>query len=153
MSGIDVLIIVIIAFGLINGLRSGFLSELIALLSLLISIFISLKFYGILMPYLNNQVFAILGVFIITYFLSQFILNMILKPFRLIAGRTVVDRLLGAILGAIEMTLFISIIAYGIKENPIHAQFLDKSQVLKQIEAITFPIYDSLFKKDEGSSA
>ncbi len=152
MSGIDILIIIIIAFGLINGLRSGFISELVALLSLLISIPIALKFYGILMPYLNNKVFAIFSIFIIIYFLSQFILNMIFKPFRLIAGKTVVNRILGAILGAVEMTLFISIIAYGIRENPIYVQLLDKSQVLKQIENLTFPIYDNLFKKDEGNS-
>ncbi|MDT7880719.1 MAG: CvpA family protein [Candidatus Hydrothermia bacterium] len=148
MSGIDIIILVIIAFGLINGLRSGFISELIALISLIIGILFGLKFYGILMPYLgNNETLSILGMFIISYFLSQFILNLILKPFRMITGKTAINSILGGIFGAIEMTLFLSIIAYGIRWNDFYAQLSQKSQILKIIEKSTFPIFDSLFKK------
>jgi uncharacterized membrane protein required for colicin V production len=147
MSGIDIIILIIIAFGLINGLRSGFISELIALISLFIGVLVSLKFYGLLMPYLNNEIFSMVGMFIIAYFSSQFILSMIFKPFKIIVGGTVVNKILGAIIGALEMTLFISILAYFMRYNQLYVQFSQKSQVLKQIENITFPIYDGLFKK------
>ena len=148
MSGIDIIILVIIAFGLINGLRSGFISELIALISLIIGVLFGLKFYGILMPYLgNNETLSILGMFIIFYFLSQFILNLILKPFRMITGKTTINSILGGIFGAIEMTLFLSIIAYGIRWNDFYAQLSQKSEILKIIEKSTFPIFDNLFKK------
>ncbi|MEO0144992.1 MAG: CvpA family protein [candidate division WOR-3 bacterium] len=147
MSGIDIIILIIIAFGLINGLRSGFISELIALISLFIGVLVSLKFYGLLMPYLNNEIFSMVGMFIIAYFSSQFILSMIFKPFKIIVGGTVVNKILGAIIGALEMTLFISILAYFVRYNQLYVQFSQKSQVLKQIENITFPIYDGLFKK------
>ncbi|MEO0209671.1 MAG: CvpA family protein [candidate division WOR-3 bacterium] len=147
MSGIDIIILIIIAFGLINGLRSGFISELIALISLFIGVLVSLKFYGLLMPYLNNEIFSMVGMFIIAYFSSQFILSMIFKPFKIIVGGTVVNKILGAIIGALEMTLFISILAYFVRYNQLYVQFSQKSQVLKQIENITFPIYDVLFKK------
>lgn len=148
MSGIDIIILVIIGFGLINGLRSGFISELIALISLIIGILFGLKFYGILMPYVgNNETLSILGMFIISYFLSQFILNLILKPFRMITGRTAINSILGAIFGAIEMTVFLSIIAYGIRWNDFYVQISQRSQILKIIEKSTFPIFDNLFKK------
>ncbi|MEO0224549.1 MAG: CvpA family protein [candidate division WOR-3 bacterium] len=148
MSGIDIIILVIIGFGLINGLRSGFISELIALISLIVGILVGLKFYGILMPYVgNNETLSILGMFIISYFLSQFILNLILKPFIKITGRTAINSILGGILGAIEMTIFLSIIAYGIRWNDFYTQISQRSQILKIIEKSTFPIFDNLFKK------
>ncbi|MEO0202220.1 MAG: CvpA family protein [candidate division WOR-3 bacterium] len=147
MSGVDIIVILIIAFGLISGLRSGFISELIALFSLLIGVFLAFKFYTILMPYLKNEIFSIFGMFILIYFSSQFILSMIFKPFKIIVGGTVVNRILGALLGALEMTLFISVIAYGLRYSEIYSQFTQNSQVLKQIENITFPIYNSLFKE------
>jgi len=147
MSGIDIIILVIIAFGFINGLRSGFISELIALISLIVGIFCGLKLYGILMPYLKNEIFSIFGMFIIAYFLTQFILNSLFKPLKITSGRTVINSILGAILGTLEMTLFLSIIAYGIRYNEFYVQFSQNSKVLKYIEDITFPIYDSLFKK------
>jgi len=148
MSGIDIIILVIIAFGLINGLRSGFISELIALISLIIGIFVGLRFYGILMPYLgNNETLSIIGMFIISYFLIQFILNLILKPFRIITGKTAINSILGGILGAIEMTIFLSIIAYGIRWNDFYVQISQKSQILKTIEKSTFPMFEILLKK------
>ena len=123
MSGIDIIILIIIG------------------------VLVSLKFYGLLMPYLNNEIFSMVGMFIIAYFSSQFILSMIFKPFKIIVGGTVVNKILGAIIGALEMTLFISILAYFMRYNQLYVQFSQKSQVLKQIENITFPIYDGLFKK------
>ncbi len=148
MSGIDIIILIIIAFGLINGLRSGLISELIALISLIIGILFGLRLYGILMPYLgNNETLSILGMFIISYFLSQFVLNLILKPFRIITGKTAINSILGGILGAIEMTIFLSIIAYGIRWNDFYTQLSQRSEILKIIEKSTFPIFESLFKK------
>lgn len=153
MSGVDAIIVIIVIFGLMNGLRSGFISELIALISLLIGIFFGLKFNVILMPYLHNEAFAIFGTFIIAYFLSQFILNMLFKPFRMITGGTVLNAILGAIFGAIEMTIFVSIIAYGLRNSEFYTQFSANSKILKQIENTTFPIYNSLFGKHEGHSS
>jgi len=45
------------------------------------------------------------------------------------------------------MTLFLSIIAYGIRWNDFYAQLSQKSEILKIIEKSTFPTFDSLFKK------
>ncbi|MCS7245912.1 MAG: CvpA family protein [candidate division WOR-3 bacterium] len=152
MSGIDIIILILIAFGLLNGLKSGFVSELIALISLILAIFLSLNLYGVLMPYLKNEVFSIVGMFIIVYFSSQFILNLVAKPFKIAMGGTVVNKILGSILGAIEMALFVSVLAYFIRWSNFYAQFSQNSKVLKLIEERTFPIYEKIFKKDERNN-
>jgi membrane protein required for colicin V production len=150
MSAIDIVLLIIIGFGFVNGLRSGFISELIALISLIIGIFGALKFYAILIPYLKERSISIIATFIIAYFGSQFLLNFIFKSLNLNLGRgTATNSILGAILGTIEMLLFISILAYLLKFNEFYVQLSQKSVVLKSIENYIFPLFNTLFSKDE----
>ncbi|HET8839037.1 MAG TPA: CvpA family protein [Flavobacteriaceae bacterium] len=118
MNVIDIVLGVILLFGLIRGLMKGFFVELASLLALLAGIYIALHFSHILKnfiwPYLSwEEKYVQLLAFALTFILVVLLISLLgrlLTQVSSLVALGLVNKLLGAIFGFLKMAFLLSIV-------------------------------------------
>ena len=113
MAFIDIVLGGLLFLGLIKGIRNGFIIELASLLSYIIGIYIAVRFSYILTNLLGNdsKIIPIIG-FVLTFILvivGVRILAKVLTKVAQLAFMGLFNRILGAIVGVIRMSLFLGV--------------------------------------------
>lgn len=106
MSGLDIVIVLVLAIGLWRGYRAGMVKTVFRLVVWLVALFVATKFYGQAVPFVApfsdkyplQMVMAFLAVFFCVMVLLQMGLYLILKTIKILK-LSLVDRLAGAGLG------------------------------------------------------
>ena len=108
MNAFDVVVLAVVGFGALHGLRQGFLSMVTSFIALVASLYLASVHYGEAAQIIANQfatsatLAAVLGyiaVFLVVFAAVQFVGGMIVNLLRM-ASLGWVDRLAGAFLGA-----------------------------------------------------
>ncbi|MGB8489540.1 MAG: CvpA family protein [Bacteroidales bacterium] len=175
MNYIDLIIIVLLVFGLARGFIDGFIKELASLLALILGIWGAIKFSSFTAERLSDY-FDMTGKYVgITAFLITFIIIVIIIHFIGIAIDRLVDtlslgflnRLLGLAFGVIKTALILSVIfvvlnAIDAKHHFLPREAIQHSRLYNPIADIApaiFPIigegsfdksFDRLKKKPES---
>ena len=175
MNYIDLIIIVLLVFGLARGFIDGFIKELASLLALILGIWGAIKFSSFTAERLADY-FDMTGKYVaITSFLITFIIIVIIIHFIGIAIDRLVDtlslgflnRLLGLAFGVIKTAIILSVIfvvlnAIDAKHHFLPREAIQHSRLYNPIADIApaiFPIigegsfdksFDRLKKKPEG---
>uniref|UniRef100_A0A7C2P3K5 CvpA family protein n=1 Tax=candidate division WOR-3 bacterium TaxID=2052148 RepID=A0A7C2P3K5_UNCW3 len=108
MNGVDVIVLIVLAFFVLRGLLVGLIKEILSLVGLILAIFISLKFSDLMGFYLKGikdplilKVLSILILFALVIFLTQLVIFLIRKAIKpTFIG--LLDRFFGLLLGFLE---------------------------------------------------
>ncbi len=144
----ELIAIIFLLFGFYNGMRNGFIPEVLSIFNLIVSLFIASRFSSFLDPYTNNPIISSVVLFAISYILIGFIID----RFMFFRIGTTLDRLLGGIVGLVEMAFFIGIITFLMKDFTLVQAFREKSEIVKYIEKHTHPIVKKVIGKHEGDN-
>ncbi len=153
---LDVLILIALAVGIINGFFKGLISQLIGLIGFLVAIWLSFKFYQVIEIFVDaynlvadglTSIVALVLTFAIAYFTIKFVSSITQKMVEAI-GLGFLNRFGGAALGLIISLLLCSSILYyadpilevGFKETK------DKSQLLPVLTESAELIKNSIFE-------
>jgi membrane protein required for colicin V production len=109
MSFIDIILAVLLGYGLFRGLKNGFIIEFASLISFFVGIYLAVKFSSILgdsktakvIGFIIILIAVIIGIHLLAKALSKIASAMLLGGFNKVGG---------AILGTIRMALFIGVI-------------------------------------------
>lgn len=118
MNVIDIIIIVLLAFGLIQGLMKGFIVELASLAALIAGIYGALHFSYFMVDFLNNRfpwevstvkLVAFVCTFIVIVLAVVLVGKLLTKLANLIA-LGILNRLLGGIFGVLKIAFLLSVL-------------------------------------------
>lgn len=120
MNFLDIVILVLLLFGIIQGLWKGFFVEIASLLSLILGVFIAIKFSGytadwIRENYLKESEHLEIIAFAVTFLAVLIAVILLGKVFTRLAdfsGLGWVNRLLGAFFGLLKMAFILSILLH-----------------------------------------
>jgi len=142
MNGVDVIVLVILLFFALRGLLVGLIKEVLSIVGLFLAVFISLKFNDYMSFYLKGiqdplilKVASILILFILVIFLTQLVIFLIrkaLKPTFI----SVVDRLLGFLLGVFEGFVVAGTLLYFASRFEFANAYIEKSAYSSKISKI-----------------
>jgi len=134
MFWLDILILVLIAFNILRGLRKGLIMEVISLVGIVVALWMGAYHWDFAQPFWNFipqplvvQILSFLTVFVLTYLLF-FILGAILKGAvrrTLALGR--LDILGGGLLGGLEAWIPISLLYNYLVSHQFLAQWTQQS--------------------------
>ncbi len=118
MNTIDIVLGVILLFGLIRGLMKGFFIELASLIALIAGIYIAVHFSYILkdflLPYISwEEKYLQLLAFALTFIIVVIFISLLgrlLTKFSSLIALGLVNKLLGAIFGFLKMAFLLSIV-------------------------------------------
>ena len=153
MSFIDIILAVLLGYGLFRGLKNGFIIEFASLISFFVGIYLAVKFSSILgdsktakvIGFIIILIAVIIGIHLLAKALSKIASAMLLGGFNKVGG---------AILGTIRMALFIGVILslfqkVNIKDALISKETETKSLFFNPIiktSDLMLPILSSWFK-------
>ncbi|MGL5938553.1 MAG: CvpA family protein [Phocaeicola sp.] len=163
MTAIDIVILVIIALGLIDGLRKGFVRQLAATVGVIAGLFVARSLY----IYVAKQAVPILGTSNQITELLAFILIWGAVPvvFSSIASllsrllKTIhlgwLDSWLGGALGALKYICILSIVAYGIDHFNLEYDFISDTKKheskfyypIKEVSSLYVPLVKDVTKQ------
>jgi len=157
MTGIDIILGGLLAYGCIKGLWKGLVSELAGVVSLLLGIFIAIKFSGFVGNMFSGNInenpkHAAIVAFIITFVavvVGVSLLSKIVTKLADFSGLGLVNRLLGGLFGGIKMVLMLSVILhFFLKINSNHTfaeqETLDNSLFFNPILKVSNLIFPTL---------
>lgn len=160
MQTLDIVLLILFLFPLIQGLRKGFVSQVMGLISVVFGLWAAFKFSAVFSQWLGPQIGGSgLGVqiiaFIVILILVVAIVNLLGKGITgliKIALLGWVDRLLGLILSLVTASLLIGSLlivfdAANAKAGWIPAEVLDSSLLFRPLENIVyliFPIFKNI---------
>ena len=119
---LDILILIALAVGVINGFFKGFISQLIGLVGFFVAIWLSFKFYQIIEVYVDSynivadsltSIVSLILTFAIAYFTIKLASSLTQKTVEAV-GLGIVNRFGGAALGLVISLLLCSSILYYI---------------------------------------
>lgn len=153
MSFIDIILAVLLGYGLFRGLKNGFIIEFASLISFFVGIYLAVKFSSILGDSKTAKVIGFI-IILITVIIG---INLLAKALSKIASAMLLggfNKVGGAILGTIRMALFIGVILslfqkVNIKDALISKETETKSLFFNPIVKTSdfmLPILSSLFK-------
>jgi len=166
---LDVIILITLAFGVINGFFKGFISQIIGIVGFFIAIWISFKFYSIVEEFIEKHnivsasltsIIALLLTFAIAFFTIKFVSSLTQKFISAI-GLGFLNRIGGAIMGFILYTLISSSILYyidpilelgfkNVKQESKVLPFLTKSSGM--IKSLFFETKENVSKENSEKS-
>lgn len=157
MGFLDIVLCILLVFGLISGIRNGFFVELASLVSLLLGIFVAIKFSYLMKTYLENHGFAgnkwiEVIAFALTFLVVIIAVSLLAKFFTKIADFTSLgwlNKLLGAVFGSLKTLLMISVMLNLFQKINVNYTFtsketLDKSKLYTPIQEVSKMIYPSI---------
>ena len=157
---LDILILIALAVGVINGFFKGFISQLIGLIGFFIAIWLSFKFYQIIEVYVDSynivadgltSIVSLILTFAIAYFTIKLASSLTQKTVEAV-GLGIVNRFGGAALGLVISLLLCSSILYYI--DPIlelgFKETKDKSQILPILNESSQIIKNSIFETKDN---
>ena len=114
MSGIDLFLGAILAYGLIKGIWKGLFVELASLLSLLAGIFIAVKFSAVVGQIISDESSKTVSIiaFLITFIIVVVGIMLLAKVFTKLAdfaGMGLLNRILGGLFGFLRIVLLLSV--------------------------------------------
>ena len=157
---LDILILIALAVGVINGFFKGFISQLIGLIGFFIAIWLSFKFYQIIEVYVDSynivadgltSIVSLILTFAIAYFTIKLASSLTQKTVEAV-GLGILNRFGGAALGLVISLLLCSSILYYI--DPIlelgFKETKDKSQILPILNESSQIIKNSIFETKDN---
>ncbi|WP_163653642.1 CvpA family protein [Listeria sp. PSOL-1] len=157
---LNIIIIILLVFGLMNGYKNGFIRQLILTLGYILSLFVAYKYYAMLAPHLSfipypsadksKEVYQLLEVlhtkeayynvlaFILIFLVAVIIVHMLAS---LVTGVTripilrQVNGLIGGLLGLVQVYLIIFLVLYIGAIYPAHwmVNFIHDSSIAQWI--------------------
>lgn len=162
MTGLDIILLCFLVFGVINGLRKGLFVELASLISLVLGIYLAIKFSGAVGHFLDGSLpddpkTAAITAFIITFIAVVVGITLLAKFLTKIAdfsGLGLLNRILGGFFGLLRMILMLSVLLhFFVKinfDNTLASQeTLDKSiffNPILKVSNIVFPMLEEWFR-------
>ncbi len=161
MTIIDIILIILLAWGLVKGLRNGFIHEAASLAALILGIYGAIKFSdytaGLLVEHFSMTgkylgIFALaltfLAIVILVHFLGE-ILDKLVKAVAL----GFVNKLVGAVFGVLKMAFILSLFLFILNTLDSKTHFLpkdklEKSLLYKPVSAIFPSIFHSINLKN-----
>lgn len=161
MTGLDIILLCFLVFGVVNGLRKGLFVELASLVSLLLGIYIAIKFSGAVGHFFDGSLpddpkTAAITAFIITFVAVVVGITLLAKFMTKIAdfsGLGLLNRVLGGFFGLLRMVLVLSVLlSFFVKINFDNTfaskETLDKSMFFNPILKVSntlFPMLEEWF--------
>ena len=149
MNIFDIIILIILSYGLIKGFMKGFIIEVAGIIALILGVTGSFKFASILEVYLNSyvdwspktiQAASFIILFIIIIYAVSLLAKMITKTLKIIA-LGMINRIFGGIFGLLKWCIILSSLVLVSQEiNEIITLIPDKT--LK--ESISYNLLDKL---------
>ncbi len=130
MNWLDIVLLILFALFVFEGLRHGFSRVAIGLIATVLGLFLASWFYGVagafLMPYVSSKSIANIGGFLMVFFGVQIagaLLGWLLSRMFKWTGLSWLDRILGAALGALKaalvgIILVMILLAFPIRQVP-----------------------------------
>lgn len=159
MNSIDIVLGLLLAFGLIQGFRKGFIIELAGLVGLILGVYGAIYFShivaGLLESFTNWETYTIeLVAFIITFLIVLIAITLLARVFTKIinwAALGIINRLLGAAFGLLKTGLFISIFLLFLNSFQREFSFLSEekketSWLYESVAGIAPMLLPKLFK-------
>ena len=157
---LDILILIALAVGVINGFFKGFISQLIGLVGFFVAIWLSFKFYQIIEVYVDSynivadsltSIVSLILTFAIAYFTIKLASSLTQKTVEAV-GLGIVNRFGGAALGLVISLLLCSSILYYI--DPIlelgFKETKDESKILPPLSESADFIKNSIFETNNN---
>jgi membrane protein required for colicin V production len=157
---LDVLILIALVFGFVNGFFKGFISQLIGVVGFFIAIWLSFKFYQMVEVFVNDynivadgltSLVALVLTFGIAFFTIKIISSLTQKLVEAI-GLGLVNRLGGAALGLVLYLMLCSSVLYYV--NPIlelgFKETKDESKILPLLTESAEFIKNSIFETNNN---
>lgn len=147
MNYIDIIISILLLYGLAKGFSNGIIKEITNILSVFLAIYIGIHFSALIEPYLHSNtlsgyerampLIAFLIVFIIILIIIKSTGELIDKLTKLLA-LGIISRFLGAIFGVFKIMVIFSGGLFFLKEYKIIDQQIEKKAILlKPIENVS----------------
>lgn len=157
---LDILILIALAVGVINGFFKGFISQLIGLIGFFIAIWLSFKFYQIIEVYVDSynivadgltSIVSLILTFAIAYFTIKLASSLTQKTVEAV-GLGILNRFGGAALGLVISLLLCSSILYYV--DPIleigFKETKDDSKILPVLNESSQIIKNSIFETKDN---
>lgn len=132
MSFIDIILAVLLGYGLFRGLKNGFIIEFASLISFFVGIYLAVKFSSILGDSKTAKVIGFI-IILITVIIG---INLLAKALSKIASAILLggfNKVGGAILGTIRMALFIGVILSLFQKVNIKDALISKETETKSL--------------------
>ncbi|MDI6850876.1 MAG: CvpA family protein [bacterium] len=133
MNGVDVIVLIVLAFFALRGLLVGLIKEVLSLVGLILAIFISLKFSDLMSFYLKGikdplilKVLSILILFALVIFLTQLVIFLIRKAIKP-TFISILDKFLGLLLGIFEGIVVAGTLLYFASRFEFARVYIEKS--------------------------
>ena len=149
MNIFDIIILIILSYGLINGFVKGFIIEVAGIIALILGVTGSFKFASILEVYLNSyvdwrpktiQAASFIILFVIIIYAVSLLAKMITKTLKIIA-LGMINRIFGGIFGLLKWCIILSSLVLVSQEiNEIITLIPDKT--LK--DSVSYNLLDKL---------
>jgi len=160
MNVVDLVLALILLYGVVRGFFRGFFAELASLVAFIAGIYGAIYFSHILSDFLANRVtwniqFVNLVAFAITFFIIVFIISLAGKFLTTAANFAmlgIINKILGAVLGLIKVAFITSVIIMFFGEtnedvNLVEEETLETSKLYEPIKAIAPAIVPSILKE------
>ncbi len=157
MEFIDIILGLLLAFGLLRGIWNGFIAELASLLSLIIGIWAALKFSHLTRSVLENHVSwdpknIQVAAFILTFVLVVIGMSLVAKVLTKTAGMVglgLVNKIMGGVAGVLKTVLILSVLLNlfsKINQNGVllSKETTEKSILFRPICSVAAKIYPTI---------
>ncbi|WP_121665953.1 CvpA family protein [Mesonia aquimarina] len=137
MNIIDIIIGIILLFGLVRGFMKGFIVELASLVALVLGIYGAINFSHFALDYLNDYVswdqeYIKLAAFALTFLLIVILILILGKLLTKLAGLIalgIVNRILGGVFGTLKYAFIISVLLMLLNGFNKNISFLEDEKV------------------------
>lgn len=165
MTGIDLILGALLAYGLIKGIWKGLFVELASLISLLAGIFIAVKFSGVVGNIISDETSrtASIVAFLITFVIVVVGIMLLAKVFTKLAdfaGMGLLNRILGGLFGFLRMTLLVSVLLNFFLKINVSNTFADQKTLdnslffypVLKVSNLIFPTLEEWFTEYKGET-
>jgi membrane protein required for colicin V production len=168
MTSIDILLMVVLLIGIVNGFRNGFFVELASLISVMLGIYVAIRFSFLTKSYLEKEVdwnptVVQVVAFAITFLLVIVVVSSMAKIFTSVANFAslgFINNFFGALLGLIRTILVVSVLLNLMQKAQLETYFLSEqnkrnSKVYGFVQEVSKEVYPSIadwfavFQKDD----
>ncbi len=151
MELIDIVLAVVLIFGIIKGFRNGFFVELASLISIMLGIYLAIRFSYVTKSYLEKEVSwdattIQVVAFAITFIIVIIVVSSLAKAFTSIANFAslgFMNNFLGAFLGLLRTILVVSVLLNLFQKINFENRFLSKEMKEK---STLYPIVQEVSK-------
>jgi membrane protein required for colicin V production len=158
MNGLDIVLIILLAWGAYSGFKKGFITELVASLLLLFGFIKGIAIFYELLPIVENNLPILVICFpiflaILMFLIGSVLIYLLTKVIKSILSITLLgifDYVLGALLGLCKSALLISLFIYFWSCStlpPLPAAYIDGSELFSLLEPIVPKILQSISKE------